>query len=149
MINCSGVFLYTETDSWLSSMSDLKFPAYMSEDIEDINSSEYVNVLTFNKLLYKVVYNLINIKNHLMGRFWGCYNLDGIMVYDQMEYDDFFQNLRIDKNDDLFMHDNEPLSIIANRTFEKVYDLQEKILRHMEAKYRAQGAFTNNSFLII
>lgn len=149
MINCSGVFLYTETDSWLSSMSKLDFPAYMSEDIEDINSSEYVNVLTFNKLLYKVVYNLINIKNHIMGRFWGCYNLDGIMVYDQMEYDDFFQNLRIDKNDDLFMHDNEPLSIIANRTFEKVHDLQEKILRHMEAKYRAQGAFTNNSFLII
>lgn len=149
MINCSGVFLYVETDSWLSSMSDLNFPTYLSEEIEDINSSEYVNVLTFNKLLYKVVYNLINIKNHLMGRFWGCYNLDGIMVYDQMEYDDFFQNLRIEKNDDLFMHDNEPLSIIANRTFEKIHDLQEKILRHMEAKYRAQGAFTNNSFLII
>jgi hypothetical protein len=84
-----------------------------------------------------------------MGRYWGCYNLDGIMVYDQMEYDDYFQNIRIDKNDDLFMHDNEPLSILANRTFEKIYDLQEKILKHMEAKYRAQGAFTNNSFLII
>ena len=149
MINCSGFFLYTETDSWLSSMSKLDFPAYMEEDIEDINSSEYVNVLTFNKLLYKVIYNLINIKNHLLGKFWGCYNMDGIMVYDQLEYDDFFNNIRIDKNDDLFMHDNEPLSIIANRTFEKVHDLQEKILRHMEAKYRAQGAFTNNSFLII
>lgn len=149
MINCSGIFLYTETDSWLSSMSKLDFPAYISEEIEDINSSEYVNVLTFNKLLYKVVYNLVNIKNHLMGRYWGCYNLDGIMVYDQMEYDDYFQNIRIDKNDDLFMHDNEPLSILANRTFEKIYDLQEKIVKHMEAKYRAQGAFTNNSFLII
>lgn len=149
MINCSGLFLYTETDSWLSSMSKLEFPAYISEEIEDINSSEYVNVLTFNKLLYKIVYNLVNIKNHLMGRFWGCYNLDGIMVYDQMEYDDYFQNIRIDKNDDLFMHDNESVSIIANRSFEKIYDLQEKILSHMEAKYRAQGAFTNNSFLII
>ena len=31
----------------------------------------------------------------------------------------------------------------------KIYDLQETILDHMEAKYRSQGAFTNNSFRII
>ena len=122
---------------------------YTSDDIEDISSTEYVNNLTFNKMVYKVVYNLINLKNHIIGKFWGAYNLDNIMVYDQLEYDDFFQQLRIDRDDDLFVHDNEPMSIMINRIFEKIYDIQETILSHMEAKYRSQGAFTNNSFRII
>jgi hypothetical protein len=49
----------------------------------------------------------------------------------------------------MFVHNNEPMSIMVNRIFEKIFDLQEKILNRMEAKYRAMGAFTNNSFRII
>ena len=91
MINCSGVFIYNETTSYISSLTKLDFPAYLSEDIEDIDSSEYVNAQTFNKIVYKMAYNLVNLKNHIIGRFWGAYNLDGLMVYDQLEYDDYFQ----------------------------------------------------------
>lgn len=149
MINCSGIFLYNETCSWLSSLTKLDFPAYISEDIEDIDSTEYVNHITFNKIMYKVIYNLINLKNHIIGRFWGAYNLDGLMCYDQLEYDDYFQNLRIENMDDMFVHSNEPMSIIINRIFEKIYDLQEKILNRMQARYRAISSFTNNSFRII
>lgn len=149
MINCSGIFLYNENSSWISSLTRLDFPAYISEEIEDIDASEYVNHITFNKIMYKVIYNLINLKNHLIGRFWGAYNLDGLMCYDQLEYDDYFQNLRIENMDDLFVHSNEPMSIMVNRIFEKVYDLQEKILNRMLAQYRAISSFTNNSFRII
>lgn len=149
MINCSGIFLYNETTSWLSSLTKLDFSAYISEDIEDIDPSEYVNSTTFNKLVYKVIYNLVNLKNHIIGRFWGAYNIDGLMCYDQLEFDDFFQQLRVDKNDDFFVHDNEPMSIMINRIFERIWDIQEKILIRMESKYRSQGAFTNNSFRII
>lgn len=149
MITCSGIFLYNETTSWLSSLTKLDFPAYISEDIEDIDSSQYVNTTTFNKLVYKVIYNLMNLKNHIIGKFWGAYNIDGLMCYDQLEYDDFFQQLRVDKNDDFFVHDNEPMSIMINRIFERIFDIQQKILRRMQAKYRSQGAFTNNSFRII
>jgi hypothetical protein len=84
MINCSGIFLYNETTSWLSSLTKLDFPAYISEDIEDIDPSEYVNTTTFNKLVYKVIYNLVNLKNHIIGKFWGAYNIDGLMCYDQL-----------------------------------------------------------------
>lgn len=149
MIKTSGVFLYNQTSSFITSMTQLNFPCYLLEDIEDIDPSEYVNPLTFNKLVYKVVYNLVNLKNHIIGRFWGAYNLDNIMVFDQLEYDNFFQQLRLEKENDLYAHDNEALSIMINRVFEKIYDVQETILSHMEAKYRSQGAFTNNSFRII
>ena len=149
MINCSGFFLYNETDSYLTSLTRLNFPAYITQEIEDLDSSQYVNPNTFNKMIYKVIYNLVNLKNHIIGRFWGSYNIDGLMVYDQLEYDDYFQQMRIENNDDFFVHQNEPMSILINRIFEKVIDVQQKLLRRMEAKYRAQGAFTNNSFRII
>ena len=123
MIKCSGVFIYNETSSFISSLSKLDFPSYISEDIDDINSNEYVNHLTFNKIMYKMIFNLINIKNHLVGRMWGAYNLDGLMCYDQLEYDDFFLQLKIERADDFFVHPNEPMSIMINRIFEKVYDL--------------------------
>lgn len=123
MIQCSGLFLYNETTSWLSSLTKLDFSAYISEDINEINHSEYVNHITFNKIMYKIIYNLVNLKNHLIGRFWGAYNLDNIMTYDQLEYDDFFQSLRLENIDDLFVHSNEPMSLMVNRIFEKIYDL--------------------------
>ena len=149
MINCSGFFLYNESDSYISSLTRLNFPSYVIDQIEEIDAMEYVNPNTFNKAVYKVIYNLVNLKNHIIGRFWGAYNIDGLMVYDQLEYDDYFNQLRIENNDDFFVHDNEPMSIMINRIFERIIDIQEKLLRRMEAKYRSQGAFTNNSFRII
>lgn len=149
MINCSGFFLYNESDSYISSLTRLNFPSYVIDEIEEIDAMEYVNPNTFNKAVYKVIYNLVNLKNHIIGRFWGAYNIDGLMVYDQLEYDDYFNQLRIENNDDFFVHDNEPMSIMINRIFERIIDIQEKLLRRMEARYRAQGAFTNNSFRII
>jgi hypothetical protein len=148
-INQTGVFLYTEPTSFITSLTNLTFPIYLTEELQNISSDEYVNSETFNKIVYKMAYNLVNLKNNLIGRFWGAYNIDGLMVYDQMEFDDFYQQLRLENIDDLFVHDNEQVSIMINRIFEKIYDVQERLLEHMEAKYRAISSFTNNSFRII
>jgi hypothetical protein len=148
-INQTGVFLYTEPTSFITSLTNLTFPIYLTEELQNISSYEYVNSETFNKIVYKMAYNLVNLKNNLIGRFWGAYNIDGLMVYDQMEFDDFYQQLRLENIDDLFVHDNEQVSIMINRIFEKIYDVQERLLEHMEAKYRAISSFTNNSFRII
>ena len=149
MIKTSGIFLYNETSSFITSLTNTDFPCYILQDLRDLDQSQYVNPITFNKIVYKVIYNLINLKNHLIGRFWGAYNIDNIMVFDQLQYDDYFQQLRIQGDNDLYVHDNEPMSIMINRIFEKIYDLQETILDHMKSKYRSQGAFTNSSFRII
>ena len=148
-INQTGVFLYTEPTSFITSLTNLTFPIYLTEELQEISSDEYVNSETFNKIVYKMAYNLVNLKNNLIGRFWGAYNIDGLMVYDQLEFDDFYQQLRVENIDDLFVHDNEQVSIMINRIFEKIYDIQERLLEHMEAKYRAISSFTNNSFRII
>jgi hypothetical protein len=45
----------------------------------------------------------------------------------------------------MFVHENEPISIMINRIFEKIYDTQERLLEHLVAKYRAISTFTNDS----
>lgn len=145
----SGIFLYTEPASFVSSMGSLSFPIYMVEEMESIHHDEYINPQTFNKIVYKLAHNLITLKNQIIGRFCGAYNTDGIMVFDQLIYDDFFKNFTIEDIDGLFVHENEPISIMINRIFEKIYDIQEKLLEHLTAKFRAISAFTNNSTKII
>lgn len=149
MLKCSGLFLYNEPASFISSVSKIDVPSYIEDDIEEIQSEEYVNPLTFNKMIYKVAYNLITIKNILMGTFQSGPNLDSIFIYDSLILDDFFQNLRIDDNHDFFVHDNESVSITLNRIFEKILYIQNVLLEHMQTKYIAQPSFTNNSFRII
>jgi hypothetical protein len=145
----SGIFLYNEPASYISSMGSLSFPIYTLDEMESIHHDEYINPQTFNKIIYKLAHNLITLKNQIIGRFCGAYNTDGIMVFDQLIYDDLFKNFTIEDIDGLFVHENEPISIMINRIFEKIYDIQEKLLEHLSAKYRAISAFTNNSTKII
>lgn len=149
MVKCSGLFLYLEQPTFISSVSNDSIPCYTTEDIQKIPDDEYVNPVTFNAHIYKLVYNLVNLKNIIIGTFQGAYNMDNIMVYDQIILDDFFQQLRIENNDDLLVHDNELASIIINRIFEKIFDLQDTILSHMKAKYIATPSFSNNTFRTI
>lgn len=149
MLKCSGLFLYIEPATYINSISNPHIPCFVKENITQIRPDEYINPITFNSHIYKLVYNLVNIKNVLIGNFQGAYNMDNIMVYDMLILDDYFQQLKIENNDDLFIHDNELTSIIVNRIFEKIYDVQAKILNHMNTKFISTQSFNNNTFRII
>lgn len=149
MLKCSGIFLYIEPCTFIESVSNSSVPCYIKEDLQFIDPDEYVNPITFNAHIYKVIYNLINLKNILIGTFQGAYNMDNIMVFDQLIFDNFFQQLKIEHNNDFFIYGNEPISIIVNRVFENVWDLQFQILEHIKAKYISTPSFQNNTFRII
>lgn len=149
MIKASGIFLYLEPATFITSLSNNNMPCYIDEDLQDIKIDEYVNSITFNAHIYKVIYNLINIKNTLLGRFQGAYNMDSIMVFDQLILDNFFQQLKLSNKDDYFIHDNEAVGIIVNRVFENVWNIQHEMLEKIKAKYISTPSFTNNTFRII
>lgn len=149
MLKCSGIFLYIEPCTFIESVSNASVPCYIKEDLQFIDPDEYVNPVTFNTHIYKVIYNLINLKNILIGTFQGAYNMDNIMVFDQLIFDNFFQQLKIEHNNDFFIYGNEPISIVVNRVFENVWDLQFQILEHIKAKYISTPSFTNNTYRII
>lgn len=149
MIKCSGIFLYCEPATFIYGVSDASVPCYIEEDLQVIHPEEYVNPITFNGHIYKVIYNLINLKNILIGRFQGAYNTDNVMVFDQLILDNFFQQLKIDNNHDFYIYNNEAVSIIVNRVFENIWDLQYQMLEHLKARYVSTPSFVNNNYRII
>ena len=149
MIKASGIFLYIEPATFISSLANGNMPCYVDDDLQDFMVDEYVNSITFNAHIYKVIYNLVNIKNSLLGRFQGAYNNESIMVFDQLILDNFFQQLKLSNKDDYFVHDNEPVNIIVNRVFENVWNIQDTIIRRIRAKYMAVPSFTDGTFRII
>lgn len=149
MIRSSGIFIYVEPTTYISSLSTGNMPCFVDDDLQDVKVDEYVNSITFNAHIYKVIYNLVNIKNSLLGKFQGAYNTDNVMVFDQLILDNFFQQLKLTNKDDYFIHDNEPSNIIVNRVFENVWNIQDSILRKMKAKYMSVPSFTNGTFRII
>lgn len=149
MIKASGIFLYLEPASFLSSLTNPDIPCYIDEDLQDIKTEEYVNAITFNAHVYKIIYNLVNIKNTIIGRFQGAYNMDNIMIFDQLVLDNYFQQLKLTNKDDYFVHDNEQVSILVNRIFDNIWNVQYEILNKIKAKYIAAKSFDNNTFRII
>lgn len=148
MIKSFNMLFYIEPDSYISSLNSNYINVYKTE-IDDVSFDDYINALTFNKLLYSVVYNLLTIKNQLIGTFKAATNLDNVIVYDNMLFDDYFAKLEMGNEANYFVHDNEVVSIVVNRVFEIIYDIQQKIIDNMQTKFMATQSYVNNSSRII
>lgn len=149
MIKSSSMLFYMEPVSYISALANSNMKMYDIYSIEDSLDNDYINALTVNKLLYALIYNLLLIKNSLLGHFRAATNLDNVIVYDNLIMDDYFNKLQIGAEEDYFVHENEHLSIIANRTLENIYDLQDKILQKMQTEFMAAQSYVNNTSRII
>ena len=147
-IKSAAMLLYNEPASYISSLANPKMKIYDDSIIANLDN-DYINPLTFNKLIYSVVHNLLHIKNMLLGTFKAATNLDNVIVYDNMMLNDYFNNLQLRNNSDYFIHNNEVVSIVANRVFENIFDLQQKIIDNMQTIFMASQSFVNNSSRMI
>lgn len=148
MIKSFNMLFYIEPDSYISSLNNNSINVY-DVKVNDITFEDYINKLTFNKMIYAVVYNLLAVKNQLIGSYKAATNLDGIIVYDNMLLDDYFAKLQLGNEADYFVHDNEVISIVVNRIFEKIHNVQQVILDKMQTKFMAAQSYVNNTSRII
>lgn len=140
-----GLMLYNEKDSYISSLTNTDLTSYEKYSISENINDEYINPLTFNKLIYKVAFNLIQLKRNIIGNFRAATNLDNVIVYDNLLLDDYFDKLRMRNSDNYFIHDNEPISININRVFENILGVQEQIIKHMQTKFMSTQSFVNST----
>lgn len=135
-IKICSIMLYNERDKWESMLANRLYPCYTDAEVEKIEFGEYVNPLTFNKVVYKVAQNLIQFKNALAGRLTGFYDTDHLMKFDGLETSEaeiqYFQTVQDASDANFFLHANEPNSILVNRVFECIWNMQRDILRRME-----------------
>lgn len=149
MIKSSAILLYSEPDSFITTLSNNDLKIYDTYKIEDSVDNDYISSLNINKMLYALISNLLKIKNYLIGHFRAATNIDNVIVYDNIVLDDYFNNLKLNAEEDYFVHNNEVISIIANRAFEDIHDLQEKILQKMQTEFMAAQSYVNNTSRII
>jgi hypothetical protein len=148
MIKSFSMLFYIEPDSYISSLNNNSINIYDTQ-IDDVVFEDYINSLTFNKMVYAAVHNLLVIKNQLIGYFKAATNLDGLIVYDNMILDDYFAKLNLGNETDYFVHDNEVISIVINRIFENIHNIQQKLLDKMQTKFMASQSYVNNTSRII
>lgn len=149
MIKSSAMLLYVEPDSFISTVSNNEMKIYDTYKIEDNIDEDYINALTINKILYALVHNLVKIKNSLIGHYRAATNLDNVIVYDNVVLNDYFAKLELGESQNYFIHPNEVMSILINRPFEKIYNLQEKILDKMQTEFMAAQSYVNNASRLI
>ena len=149
MIKSAAMLIYREPDGYISSLSNNELKIYDSYEYSEKGEDDYINALTFNKMLYAMVFNLLRLKNNLMGTFKAATNADNVIVYDNLIIDDYFNNLQINNDADYFIHDNELTTVIVNRTLENIYNLQKKILARMQTTFMATQSWVNNVSRII
>ena len=149
MIKSTAILLYSEPDSFISTIANPWMKIYDIYKLNDMIENDYINSLTFNKILHSLVTNLCKIKNFLLGHFRAATNLDNIIVYDNIIMSDYFNNLQLDENYNYYIHSNEQISIIINRVLENIYDIQEKIINKMQTEFMAAQSYVNNTSRII
>ena len=94
----------------------------------NLNRDEYIQTSSINNELYKLIYDIISLKNNIVGRFSGKYQGDNIML-DDYNYNLSFSDFLISDDKEFYVHGNEKnVTGVINRTLTKIYDLQLKLM---------------------
>ena len=94
-----------------------------------LSPEEYIQPAVLNSELYKLVYDLLTLKNNIVGRFAGKYNYKNELVLDNYNYNIDFASLKRENIEDYFIHHNEESIVGAlNRIFQQIYNLQRFIV---------------------
>jgi hypothetical protein len=116
---------------------------FSNPDIEYFNlksvsltQDEYVQAFTFNKEIYKLLINVLQFRNYLIGRFIFKYNEFGDLTYRKYGYipQEYFKKIDPDAQFNAFVHDNELTQAnVINRAFRFIYKIQLDLLEQTKA----------------
>lgn len=94
-----------------------------------LSPDEYVQPPVINSEIYKVVYDLLLLKNSLVGRFASRVDDGGNAILQDYNYNIDLSELREDNIENYFIHHNEENIVGAiNRVFGEIYNLQTKLI---------------------
>lgn len=144
----NAILFYKEPNILKSSLLKTDINVYSGEELSFKDNKEYYNALTYNKMLHKLYFNLLQIKKYVYGTFVAGYSIDNIMTYDHVSPDSSIQNLGNDI-ENFYMGENEQTSIVLNRCFMNIYNIQVNILKKMQTKFISTLNYNLNTYKII
>lgn len=122
------IYFFNETDTFKQIIKTDKLEAFGSANIT-LNSEEYIQASTINKELYKVIRDILALKNNLVGRFTGHYDESNILTLDDYNYNIDLTSFDLGAIQDFYIHDNEKSILgVINRVLNKIINLQNKLI---------------------
>jgi hypothetical protein len=130
----SQLLFFREKTKYSSVLKNIELPYFKTSKVL-LNIEENVQALVFNKELYKIYSNIIQIKNNLKGRFYFKYDNYGDLNYNNYVslLDEEINKLTILVNYDTKINDNEIVSPgVMNRIFVKIIELENLLFEFTE-----------------
>lgn len=115
---------------------DLNYYNYERSKLEKI---EYNQAFVLNKEFYKMLSNIIQIKNNLKGKFYAEYDEFGDIVYKDYIYllDEQINSLTVEIDYNTFINDNESVEPnVINRILTNIYNFQMNLLKLTNVKLK-------------
>lgn len=122
------IYFYNEPNEFKQVIKTSKLQKFGKVNMS-LSSEEYIQASTINKELYKVVRDILVLKNNLVGRFTGKYDASNIFTLTDYNYNLDFNSFTLIQPEDYYVHENEKaLVTVINRAFKNILDLQEKLI---------------------
>lgn len=122
------IYFYNEPNEFKQVIKTNKLQKFGKVNMT-LSSEEYIQASTINKELYKVVRDILVLKNNLLGRFTGVYDSSNIFTLTDYNYNLDFNSFSLIQPEDYYVHENEKAMVsVINRAFKNILDLQEKLI---------------------
>ena len=133
----NGVYRFLEDSKFQEAIADVfERKILYIEDLK-IQPQENVDVIVYNKALYKCLYNNLIVMENISKRFSTAFDEKGFSVYQGFKYltESELEQLRYDVKLDNFISSNEiVLAETVNRCFRRVYQVQEQVTSYLQER---------------
>lgn len=133
----NGVYRFLEDSGFENSLESEIDEKVLDFDEIKISPDENVDIIVYNKLLYKTIYNNLLLLENTSRKFSTVYDSRGFSVYLGFQYlnNDELKLLNYTITPDCFVSNNEIVCTeTINRCLRKIYDLQLDIMENMQEK---------------
>jgi hypothetical protein len=122
------IYVYNESNSFKRAIKTNNLENFGKVDM-GIVDTDYIHTTTINKELYKLLRDIFDIKNNIVGRFSGTYDYAGVLKLNDYNYNLNFSEFNLLNQESYFINDNEKNIIgVLNRPVSNIYKLQKQLL---------------------
>jgi len=121
------------------------------KSVLSLNKREYIQTSTINKEIYKLITDILTIKNNIIGRFKGKYK-NNVLVLGNYGYNLDFSKFTQTDLENIAIHSNEEALVeVLNRSLREIYTMQLNIINLIttDIESKPQGQYNLKSIIEI
>ena len=133
MLTNGRLYFFDEptVESYQRVIKDSNYSNYGTNALS-LNSDGFIQQSLINIEIYKLINDVLVIKNNIVGRFSGKYN-NNILELDDYNYNLDFDKLITEEIENFYVHGNEEnLTGVLNRCFDLIYQVQSRLINFVQ-----------------